>query len=74
MTIVEAVSKNPQIMSGELCFTGTRVPVRNLFGYIQSGDKLQDFLADFPGVSIEQVTVVLATSLEQIQTQIPLSA
>lgn len=74
MTILEAVYKHPQVMSGELCFTGTRVPVRNLFGYLQSGDKLEEFLADFPGVSREQVTAVLSTSLEQITIQIPLSA
>lgn len=28
------VSRDPEIMSGTLCFTGTRVPVQNLFDYL----------------------------------------
>jgi uncharacterized protein (DUF433 family) len=74
MDFREAVSRNPQIMSGELCFHGTRVPVRNLFGYLKNGDSLEEFLSDFPGVSVEQAIVVLAASLDEIEKLIPLSA
>ena len=74
MTILEAVSKHPQVMSGELCFSGTRVPVRNLFGYLKHGDPLNEFLADFPGVSAEQVEAVLTASLEEIEKKVPLAA
>ena len=63
MTIQEAVSNDPQVMSGDLCFTGTRVPVRNLFGYFSNGDPLREFLADFPGVTPQQVETVLAASV-----------
>jgi uncharacterized protein (DUF433 family) len=27
------VSRDPEVMSGALCFKGTRVPVKNLFDY-----------------------------------------
>ncbi len=74
MTFQEAVSRHPQIMSGELCFAGTRVPVRNLFGYLKNGDPLEEFLADFPGVSPEQAETVLTASLIEIEKQFPLSA
>ena len=29
------VKRDPEIMSGALCFTGTRVPVKNLFDYLE---------------------------------------
>ena len=28
------ISRDPEIMSGALCFKGTRVPVQNLFDYL----------------------------------------
>ena len=43
------VSRDPEIMSGALCFTGTRVPVPNLL----------DFLEDFPSVQRETAVAVL---------------
>ena len=67
MTIQEAVLKDLEIMSGELCFRGTRVPVRNLFGYLKHGEPLSEFFADFPGVSAEQVDVVLSASEFEIE-------
>ena len=34
------VSHDPEIMSGALCFTGTRVPVQNLFDYLEGSSSL----------------------------------
>lgn len=42
------VSRDPEIMSGALCFTGTRVPVQSLFDYLEGSLSLEDFLQDFP--------------------------
>jgi uncharacterized protein (DUF433 family) len=50
---------NPQRMSGTPCFTGTRVPIKNLFDYLEAGDSLDDFLEGFPGVSREQAIAVI---------------
>jgi uncharacterized protein (DUF433 family) len=50
---------DPQIMQGIPCFTGTRVPVKNLFDYIAANHTIDDFLADFPTVNREQVDQVL---------------
>ncbi|MBC2595641.1 DUF433 domain-containing protein [Ruficoccus amylovorans] len=60
------VKRDPNIMSGALCFTGTRVPVRNLFDSLRSGESLQDFMEDFPGVSREQIMAVLEASESQL--------
>ena len=53
------VSQDPEIMSGALCFTGTRVPVKNLFDYLEGTSSLEDFLEDFPSVSRAQAVAVL---------------
>ena len=52
-------SSDPEIMSGALCFTGTRVPVKNLFDYLEAGSSLDDFLEDFPSVSREHAIEIL---------------
>lgn len=53
------VISDPEVMSGALCFSGTRVPVKNLFDHIESSSSLEDFLEDFPSVSRERAIAVL---------------
>lgn len=53
------VSRHPEIMSGALCFAGTRVPVKNLFDYLEGSSSLEQFLDAFPTVSREQAVAVL---------------
>lgn len=50
----EIVTIDPEVMSGEPVFAGTRVPVRNLVDYLAGGHSLDDFLEGFPGVQREQ--------------------
>jgi uncharacterized protein (DUF433 family) len=53
---------NPERLSGAPCFAGTRVPVKNLFDYLEGGERLEDFLEGFPGVTREQGIAVLQIS------------
>ncbi len=50
---------DPEIMSGTPVFAGTRVPVQNLFDYIEGGEPLSEFLDDFPSVSKNAALAVL---------------
>lgn len=59
MRLQEIVHSDPEIMSGEPVFVGTRVPIRTLLDYLEGGDNLEDFLEDFPTVSREQVIAFL---------------
>lgn len=52
------VSRNPQVVSGDYVFKGTRVPVRALFENIEDGATVNDFLDWFPGVTRSQVEAV----------------
>lgn len=50
---------NPQIQGGVPVFTATRVPVKNLFDYLEAGDTLDQFLIDFPAVDRDKAVAVL---------------
>lgn len=50
---------DPEIMGGTPCFKGTRVPIKNLFDFIEAGDPLREFLDAFPTVSQGQAVAML---------------
>ena len=57
---------DPDIQSGTPVFAGTRVPIQNLFDYLEEGDSLEIFLRQFPSVTREQAVAVL----EQARTSL----
>jgi uncharacterized protein (DUF433 family) len=58
-TTCNAVERDPQKVSGTWIFQGTRVPVSALFANIEGGATVEEFIEWFPGVSREQVNLVL---------------
>ena len=50
---------DPDIMSGTPVFAGTRVPVQTLIDYLKAGDRIDDFLEQFPTVTREQAAEFL---------------
>ena len=63
------VSRDPDVVSGVLVFTGTRVPAQTLIDYIKSGETLDRFLDGFPAVSREQADAVLEASLHTLEAE-----
>jgi len=53
------IIQDPDILSGEPVFRGTRVPFQNLLDYLEAGDTLDEFLEQYPGVSREQAVAAL---------------
>jgi len=64
MTRNAIVHTDPEILAGEPVFVGTRVPLRNLFDYLEAGDSLDVFLDSFPDVSREQAVAALELAKE----------
>ena len=60
------ITQNPLRMSGTPCFTGTRVPVKSLFDYLEAGDSLDEFLDQFPTVKRESAIGVLEESQQAL--------
>jgi uncharacterized protein (DUF433 family) len=69
MTMREAVVRDPEILGGTLCFTGTRVPVRTLFDYLESGKSVDFFLEGFSWVGREKVIAVLEHSVTKLESE-----
>jgi uncharacterized protein (DUF433 family) len=57
---------NKERMSGAPCFAGTRVPVKNLFDYIEGGESLDEFLEGFPGVTREQAAAAIELAADEL--------
>ena len=60
------VRSDPQILGGTPVFTGTRVPVKALWDYIEGGETLDTFLDHFPSVTRDQAVAALELSRERL--------
>lgn len=65
------VSQDPEVMSGALCFAGTRVPVKNLFDYLEGGSSIEEFLADFPSIQRDKAVAVLEAARARLAADAP---
>ena len=62
----DLIERSPDVLAGTPVFAGTRVPVRTLIDYLEAGDSLADFLADFPTVTRGQAVAVLEQAREAL--------
>ncbi|MEJ7816263.1 MAG: DUF433 domain-containing protein [Rubrobacter sp.] len=68
------VSRDPEVLNGDLVFAGTRVPVKTLVDYLATGDTLDYFLEGFPGVSRKQAVAYLEMSHKVAEETVGASA
>lgn len=62
----EVIQTDPEILAGEPVFAGTRVPLRNLFDYLEAGDSLEIFLDAFLDVTRDQAVAALELAREAV--------
>jgi uncharacterized protein (DUF433 family) len=62
------INIDKEILGGTPVFSGTRVPIKNLFDYLETGETIETFLEDFDGVKRSQVLSVLEMSQRLIET------
>ncbi|MGZ5433818.1 MAG: DUF433 domain-containing protein [Thermoanaerobaculia bacterium] len=62
----EVIQTDPEILAGEPVFAGTRVPLRNLFDYLEAGDSLEILLDAFPDVTRDQAVAALELAREAV--------
>ena len=65
---VQVINVNPNIPGGTPVFDGKRVPNKNLFDSLETGDSIDTFLEDFEGVQRKQIIKVLRMSQKLIAT------
>ena len=66
--LTKVINIDHEILGGIPVFNGTRVPIKNLFDYLETGETIDTFLQDFDTVSREQVLKVLELSEKLIQS------
>jgi uncharacterized protein (DUF433 family) len=59
-----------EIMNGVPCFRGTRVPFKNLIGYLEGGHTLGEFLNQFPGVTRDMAIQALEEAKDSVLSRI----
>lgn len=62
------INVDPDILGGTPVFYGTRVPVKNLFDHLESGETIDYFLNDFEGVQRHQVVKLFEMFKKFIET------
>jgi uncharacterized protein (DUF433 family) len=68
MSAPNLIERDPEKLGGTPVFAGTRVPIKNLFDYIETGENLETFLDDFPTVTREQALGLLEASRQYLLT------
>jgi uncharacterized protein (DUF433 family) len=63
------ITRDTDVLGGVPVFTGTRVPIQDLFDYLAAGQSLDEFLDDFPSVQRSQATAVIELSKHVLLTQ-----
>lgn len=59
-----------EVMNGTPCFRGTRVPFKNLIGYLEGGHSLGEFLRQFPSVTREMAVQGLEEAKDSLLARI----
>jgi len=60
----QIVQTSQDILGGTAVFAGTRVPIQTLLDYLEAGDRLDDFLDQFPTVKRNQAVAFLEFAKE----------
>lgn len=63
------ITVSPDRLGGTPVFAGTRVPIQSLIDYLEGGDTLAQFLADFPSVTHEHAIAVLELAKSALLAQ-----
>jgi uncharacterized protein (DUF433 family) len=71
MNLSQWVSQDPEVMSGEVVFAGTRVPVAVLFENLEGGLSLDEILEEYPTIPKDGALAVLEESMKEVISSAP---
>lgn len=61
------IERSDQVLGGTPVFKGTRVPAQALLDHLEAGDRLDDFLADYPTVTRDQAVAALEVARDALE-------
>lgn len=68
------IIRDPKICGGEPVFKGTRVTLRTVLASLAAGDGVQEILADFPSLEVEDVQAAIAFAAGSAEEDLPVPA
>ncbi|HKV47338.1 MAG TPA: DUF433 domain-containing protein [Candidatus Acidoferrales bacterium] len=68
---MEWIVRDKGICGGEPVFKGTRVTLRTVLGSLADGDSVENILADFPSLSVEDVQAAIAFAASSAEEDLP---
>ena len=60
----EFLNSSPQVCGGEICATGTRIPVTVILDSLAEGATKDEVLASYPSLRIDHINAALAYAAE----------
>ncbi len=66
MDLSRLITVEPGKRSGQPCIRGMRITVRDVLEYLAGGMTVEELLADFPELTLEDVRACLAYAANQI--------
>ena len=55
----ERILTDSKVCHGQACIKGTRIPVHQIIRMLANGDKIEDFLEDYPSLKADDICVCL---------------
>lgn len=68
----DRIVRDPEICGGEPVFRGTRVTLRTVLASLAAGDTIEEILADFPSLKIDDVRAAIAFAAGSAEEDLPL--
>jgi uncharacterized protein (DUF433 family) len=71
MNYRDRISREPGVCGGEPVLKGTRVTLRTILASLSQGDPIEEILADYPTLSIDDVRAVIAFAADAAREDLP---
>ena len=65
------ITISPDFLGGTPVFSGTRVPIKTMFDYLEAGDPLAEFLKQLPTAPADHAIAVLVDGSLSFQQSLP---
>jgi uncharacterized protein (DUF433 family) len=59
-SLIDRITVDPMVCHGQPCVKGTRVMVWLILNFLANGDKVEDILVAYPGITREDIQACLA--------------
>jgi uncharacterized protein (DUF433 family) len=66
----DRISIDPTVCHGQACVKSTRIPVHQIVRMLANGDTVEDLLAEYPGLSREDIMACLDYAAELAEEQV----